>query len=366
MSTSYPAELKSLTSLRFFAALTIVFQHICNFTPFDATAWEGKGYLAVDFFFILSGFILTHVYYADMHAKNVSVVKFCQRRLARLYPVHLVTLLLMAAVALTPLRFGPVGEWPGYFPIGSFFANLFLVHGWGFDEHLTFNSPSWSISAEWFAYLLFPFLPTLFYRVRPLLLLTLLSFFYLLAWGLTWHFNPDRPLTRFSCDFSILRILPEFSLGVALYLVFSVRTFLTKATSYFWISTFGALAVIHSPLPDLLAIFCFMVMIVCAANFSRARSRTGYWLEKPFFVWLGEISYSLYMVHYPILLMLCGGAYYLLGGDVYSRMFWIICAITVGVILCATILLHYMIELPGRKWINSLSLKRFLPADRQG
>src|SRR5688572_11994062 len=154
----YPADIRSLTSLRFFAALAVVAFHYMRAFPAGAgaaAALTAKGYLAVDFFFILSGFILAHVYLPAIEQDAFRARDFYAKRLARIYPVHFVT----AMVAVVMFAAAEKMEIPGRdFSFHDLFANLLLVHGWGVSDDLSLNKPSWSISAEWFAYLLFPLL----------------------------------------------------------------------------------------------------------------------------------------------------------------------------------------------------------------
>src|ERR1700688_4009579 len=179
----YPADIRPLTSLRFFMALTIVVCHFCGLLPFTISISQlpAKGYLGVDFFFILSGFILSHVYLDGLSLGTVHPYDFYIKRLARIYPVHLFTLLLTVFLAAAFLQLSrymyPTIVTPGFFsdvcPPGRFLANLLLVHAWGWERNTLYslNKPSWSISAEWFAYLLFPMLVTCLRRVRGLPLL---------------------------------------------------------------------------------------------------------------------------------------------------------------------------------------------------
>src|SRR5690606_13913763 len=109
----------------------------------------------VDAFFVLSGFILTHVYQsAFFESERVSgkdLFRFLKKRFARIYPLHFVTLI-GAIVFLNILRTFTDSNvelrWDHVIP------QLLLFHAWGGLDGISWNFPSWSISAEWFAYLL--------------------------------------------------------------------------------------------------------------------------------------------------------------------------------------------------------------------
>ena len=113
--------------------------------------------MAVPGFFVLQrGFVLAHNY-AD-HFSNLqirSVLIFLGRRLVRIYPVHLMTLLSVLVMVLVAGHLDYQLAANGY-TLQTFVENLFLVHYWLPSFTLSWNFPSWSISAEWFAYLLFP------------------------------------------------------------------------------------------------------------------------------------------------------------------------------------------------------------------
>ncbi|HUO99093.1 MAG TPA: acyltransferase [Rhizomicrobium sp.] len=180
-------EIKALAGARAFPPLILVLFHFCEGHGyrgvdqpvchhdwwayfFTCAKWfdlpVSRGYLWVEFFFALSGFILVHVYGARAWDfwKGKAYVPFIQARLARLYPVHLFTLITMLYLmwvlnALADLGgytsifhqpYHPMNTWP------SFVANLFLVQAWNLFPWLTWNGASWFVSVEFLLCLLFP------------------------------------------------------------------------------------------------------------------------------------------------------------------------------------------------------------------
>jgi peptidoglycan/LPS O-acetylase OafA/YrhL len=146
--------------------LVLVLFHFCEqrgyFSVRAIDLFVGKGYLWVEFFFALSGFILIHVYGARF--KMSGYVTFLKTRLARLYPLHLATLLLLLAFvwftrAIAPLTgHTSIFDQP-YHPIVSgitFVANLFLVQAWNIFPYLSWNAPAWFVSVEFLLCILFP------------------------------------------------------------------------------------------------------------------------------------------------------------------------------------------------------------------
>jgi peptidoglycan/LPS O-acetylase OafA/YrhL len=151
-----PLDIKPLTSLRFFAAFWVVTYHYWPKLAVTGTpALVAKGYLGVELFFILSGFILCHVYLPSFEAQRFRYGEFLWARLARIYPMHLATLVGIGLMGGAALAAGfPVEH--NLLSLAALPANLALVHAWGFAPVVGWNHPSWSISAEWFAYLAFP------------------------------------------------------------------------------------------------------------------------------------------------------------------------------------------------------------------
>jgi peptidoglycan/LPS O-acetylase OafA/YrhL len=224
---SQPTEISALTSLRGVAALTVLIFHVIP---------DFRGYLAVDLFFLLSGFVLTHVY-RQIALTRESYFKFLKARLARIYPVHL-----MMLVVLLPM----LDTRPDFSSGGLLSSLLLLQSPW---HSICWNYASWSISAEWHAYLLFPIL-VMNYRTRSnkALLATLLVCAGVV--GLT-------DLTLGSGNISntivvLLRCLPEFISGMAIYFLLA-RGCLPKWIGRditFWLSTAMLLSFEWVHVPD--------------------------------------------------------------------------------------------------------------------
>lgn len=167
------AAIQPLTGLRFLAAAWVLLYHYAD-TLVGLVPSLGMirpvaaaGYVGVDLFFVLSGFIISHVY---LHQPGIASWSGARRylllRLARFYPVHLLTLLIIAG--LLTLERGTPQNWvpqEGVYTPVTFVRNLLLAHGWG--NSFAWNGPAWSISAEWFAYLVFPLATVVLLRLSP-------------------------------------------------------------------------------------------------------------------------------------------------------------------------------------------------------
>ncbi|OYW39182.1 MAG: hypothetical protein B7Z42_06415 [Brevundimonas sp. 12-68-7] len=212
VSEGYPADLRALTSLRAFLAIGVVlFHYQLQWDPaFGVSPIIERSRLAVDAFFLLSGFILAHVYGPSFAAGTFSYRRFIVARLARLYPLHLsvlagVTLMVLGAAA-AGVRYDP-----STYTVEGFFKTLFLVQAWfPTDVDYNWSGPSWSLSAEWFAYLLFPAYALLAVkmRTRPRLLIALGTIGYV-AIDAAYGVMASQVLPRAEDNLGILRIAPD-------------------------------------------------------------------------------------------------------------------------------------------------------------
>ena len=351
------ANIKPLTSLRFFAAYWVVLFHYWPKLAGAVTpALVAKGYLGVELFFVLSGFILAHVYLGAVEAGRFAYGDFLWARLARIYPMHLATLVglgLMAGVALAAGL--PVD--PNVVSLQALPANLALVQAWGMAPVAGWNHPSWSISAEWFAYLTFPAFAVgaLALRRRPwLAVVGALAF--MAALYATFESLAGWPLTRATIAWGALRIVPCFALGCALFLAH--RSHAThRRTALAGACFFGAavIALAQFRAPDGLVVAAAGGLIIALAQVSKAGSRLG---SHPVLVYLGEISYSVYMLCIPWQLLFANLAVKTL--HLTSKQLplyaWLI--LLIGLVPLAAVA-HHLIEKPARNHLKLWRTSRF-------
>jgi peptidoglycan/LPS O-acetylase OafA/YrhL len=299
-------QLPALTSLRGIAAMWVVLYHYSaqcfpNLDPAGYTHLFHKGYLAVDLFFMLSGFVMTHVYH---RAFSETVTprhywKFIFARIARVYPLHILVLLLFVATAVgfRLTTGGPtnLGDIPlrGSESVTAFVANIFMLQGLNAGQ-LSWNYPAWSISVEFVAYLLFPFALAAIWRLsgsaKVVLAACLLAALGILAGLSKGNFDQwDGPIT-------LARCLPEFIFGTLLYCAFrAVPTDSWFARDSAALLVIAAIVVcLHGDGPDLLITSLFGAFILIAVLNTETLAE---WAKAPWLIWLGDVSYSLYLLH---------------------------------------------------------------------
>jgi peptidoglycan/LPS O-acetylase OafA/YrhL len=298
-------QLPSLTSLRGVAALWVVIYHysVQCFPALDVTDYTHifhKGYLAVDMFFMLSGFVLTHVY----HRKLLDDVSgnyrgFMIARIARIYPLHVLILLLFVATAVAANWSGDVSRSLEKIPlqgsgsVSAFFANIFLVQGLDAGK-LSWNYPSWSISVEFMAYLLFPVVLPVIWRANTTAKWSLACLLVGLL-GLFAYIAQDN-FDQWDGSIVLLRCFPEFLLGSLLYSAFRIAPTgigIERDGTIFGIILI-TLACLHFGAADLLVTLLFALLILAAV---RNTGRFSRWANVKALVWLGDISYSIYLIH---------------------------------------------------------------------
>jgi peptidoglycan/LPS O-acetylase OafA/YrhL len=294
-------EVVALTGLRAWAALWVVVHHHRVFVEGElGEPWFGlleRGYLGVDVFFTLSGFVIAYNYGGRIRS-GADAARFVALRLARIYPLHFATLVILALLAATS---GITGLQVGSPSVYSFdrhlFLHLFLVHAWGLESELRFNQPSWSISAEFFAYLWFPLLWSGIARIRHrapavagVIVTTVSMVIVLRLLGYeTLHVPVHHALVRASSEFlagCLLCRLVDLDHG---------RRLSARLTGIL-LAAIGLLAVTPAADPWMAPGASLLVYLLAAGSGQALRAFDAAPIR-----FLGRISYSIYLTHMPVL-----------------------------------------------------------------
>ena len=349
-----PADLRPITALRFFAAAWVaVYSFWENLAGVGLPNLVAKGYLGVELFFVLSGFILSHVYLQAAGEKRFSYRGFLWARIARVYPLHIATLLGVGALAGAAIAAGMSVD-ANVLSWASLPANLLMLHAWGLAPVAGWNHPSWSISAEWFAYLCFPAFAFVFWRLRNRPVEAVLGAAAFLA---VLYFVFEQwagfPLTEATIRWGALRIVPCFAYGCALYLLY--RRAPLKAP---WLcsAVFAALLLAAAGLGlwDGVTVLLAGGLILSLASLPNARAG---WLASGPAVYLGEISYSVYMVCVPWKLLAVNLAAKLTDApDKQLQLFvWLAILALLPVVAAAS---YHLVERPARKALRDMAKRR--------
>ncbi|WP_156367735.1 acyltransferase [Brevundimonas sp. Leaf363] len=150
----------ALDALRFVAALFVVIFHFGDQAPIALSSihgFLGRGYLATDFFLMLSGFVLAKAYGSAVASGRVSLGRFWSKRFVRCYPTHIITLAMLVAMVLVGSLIGVQSDHAGRFNFSGIPAQIFLLHAFGLGGG-HWNIPSWTISTLLLCYAFFPML----------------------------------------------------------------------------------------------------------------------------------------------------------------------------------------------------------------
>lgn len=348
-------QIDSLTSLRFIAAaLIVIFHSKHNFGGFSF-ADHFSLTQAVSMFYVLSGFILTHTH-REISSKN-DLAKFYLSRAARIWPLHLLTA--VAAIYIISSYSGPL-------PPSDLLLNFALAQSWvpSPETYFSLNGVSWSLSNEIFFYAVFPLLIINIEKTWALKLLATMAVTALMLFAFK---DSERQLMMWSAYISPLTRLSEFMLGIAAYQIYlklqshqgamkSTHSIIEVIAVIFvacamWVGDLNFFSTLPIAINKPVAIWfancggalAFAVLIVALARQNGIISKS---MQVRPLVYLGEISFSIYMVHQIII-----------------RVFEMYPAITAGMSQAATLSIYYatviavaaathgLIEKPAQKMI---------------
>ena len=373
--------LPNLTPLRGIAALLTVLFHVdIVLSSFGGQLVDGKissilnrMYLMVDFFFVLSGFILCHVYSKSFEGpvKGQDFKKFTVARFARVYPLHLFSLLLTTLFLFLLHQWGakvsPILDAEN--SVDSFITNLFLLHSMNLHQWFTFTHASWSISTEWWMYMLFPFLVGPFMKLskpgRFVIFALCIVGYLVIGYVLVPLVTVPEALSFFKVppfslnvayQFGFFRCMFGFVIGMMVYFGYkgnwSKQLFSSGYTFLVLIS--GLALCLHFAVLDVFTALLFPCILLSAAygNQNLNTILAARPLQR-----LGDWSFSIYLIHQPFLYQ--GAA--LMGnpdktGIALPKMgmliSWVTCLIFVVFILFISYLSYRFIEVPARNFIN--------------
>ncbi len=337
-----PRTIPGLTGLRGVAALWVVLFHMAD-GKIDIPIVR-NGTLGVDVFFVLSGFVLAYVYADKLRPTDFNgFLTFLRARVARIFPLHVFTLGFIGFIVLTLPGFASGHTLPDQrFGASAFIASLLLIQNWFYWLPTCWNAPAWSLSAEWFAYLTFPITLSLTQHWRttsvPLLLAAASLTAFIALMSLKGVRDPSV-----AGDPGMVRMLFEFACGCLLF-----RATANGLRPLPWLVDAGAVSlllvsVLWSNL-IFLALPAIALVVLLAAQNQGCIARG---LSFGPIIFLGEISFSLYMVHWAILHI----AYWIVPmTELDIPQIVLLNSALLLVVLGFSILTYRLIELPARAW----------------
>lgn len=353
MNNHKSLEIKQLTGIRFFAAIWIVILHyymflkvsfFINFKLFVPLI--KTGYLALDIFFVLSGYVIFLGYSSKFKSqlKLSNILKYWLYRIIRLYPLYIITLFII----LTLYHLGLLTQFVenfGAFTIEEFIFCIFLIQSWNILEKWTWNIPSWTVSTEWALYLLSPFFINIIQRLNKYSLIFIILSLILLDGALGYFINGF--LITDAMQWGIYRGMIEFCIGAIFYelakninpskyfdVIFSISCIAIVALSYF------------NPNKFLLVILTILSIL----SLTKANGSVKKFLSLKLINYLGLVAYPLYLLQFTfqnISNELVMHESFLL--KFHTLFFWI----TILILILIACIFHTFIDVPLRSKISS-------------
>lgn len=367
-------ELLALTSLRGIAALFVLSHHFL-FVLLDKlpriipSQLFYKSYLWVDLFFLLSGFVLAYVYQAHFETavEKPNYRRFIWARFARVYPLHLLMLLLF--VLLEAVQWWLVSRhvagseylqppFTGHETPLALLSNLLLLQTFHWDSH--WNQPAWSISAEWLVYFTVPWLIYRFHLATKMMMFVSVILVLVVLSSIEGYFG------NLGLEYAgwpmLLRCFGECILGIVAFQCYRQGYWAQFAAAKWALTSLIVnLIILALPLPGVVSVAGFFWLVLCSA---RVPHTGGYLLTWSPLVYLGKISFAIYMFHWLVLELLRAGSLYFTGKPLAQNLSLIgemevFCCATL-VVLCVAPLLYHFVEIPLRNKLVKLSTKTSL------
>lgn len=350
---------QNMDSLRIIAACAVVILHYSDYVKDQPAGLFMVKHtqhfnLFVDLFFVLSGFVIASQYLCKVDSL-LSVRRFIWRRLARIYPLHLATLAFYVVIAIA-LHFGLAKtDNPARYPISDIPAQLLLLHAID-GERLTFNFPSWSLSAEMFCYLAFPAVTLLAARGRTMvialvIILMCANTLYVIA-------TNGEPWADWINQGGVFRALPGFFLGVACYLYRHqiMRWPVIRGALPLSLAAFVLLGWLLPVLAGLIAVYAIAILAVQYDSSRQPSLLTLLRLDRG-----AAYTYSCYMLHIPVAtIVLTFGARHFTSSALPAGKLALL-PIAISMLAIVSVLSYRLFETPLRHYLNDIFDRYFIP-----
>ncbi|KAA0268110.1 MAG: acyltransferase, partial [Chloroflexi bacterium] len=352
-------RLDQLTFTRFAMVMLVLFYHdtsrfytnFVDFFPFSALIRSGP--IAVSYLYVLSGFVMSLVYYKP--GEKFDVMGYWRARFTRIYPLYIISFSLMCVYYFDSLlRIKPQ----------KILANIFVVQAWIPAYSQSFNYAAWSMTVEFFFYALFPFMVMWAYR-QPMKKLIWVS---IALWALSQavHFTlwtGFYPEQKEFLIYSPVFHLNSFVMGVVggiwylregrnqnlkpwvVLAVLAASILLVAGYAVISAEVFPALPHNLQPMAGLLAPLLILFIVSLAMD----RSRLSQVLNRSVFVNLGETAYAIYILHVPVVWFYERA----LQGSAIADPFAFLQRTFLPMMIAIGLLVHFYVDIPLRRWLKS-------------
>lgn len=342
-------EMLHLDLMRFVASVAVVFHHSFEFVfPVAVRPTLPTGLaLFVDLFFVISGFVIAHVYQGKV-GTLAGYGSFLQRRVARLVPLHLLTLFVLIAVWSAFSALGKPSNHEPSFEVRCIVESVLFLHAIiPCGNGIVFHSATWSIGAEMVMYLIFPIFAWMAFRTKAGFIAA--TFLALLAAIMVDSMENAGPRSWIDL-WPPFRALPSFMFGITLFCLRDRIRKIPMPGLLLLISSVLMVAWMITDAPHIvgIAIVYFVVTVAVAADAQRVVSRSVKRLAP-----LGQLTYSIYMWHTVVILVVMNAF-----GDkllhASAALMTILAVISYAIIFAVSYFSYFAIETPARRFIDNL------------
>ncbi|CAN5239844.1 acyltransferase [soil metagenome] len=362
-----------LDALRGLCALLVVFFHLPVSSHLHPLPLFRHGYLFVDFFFVLSGFVIAHAYGGRLVSVK-DVGPFIVKRIGRVWPLHAVMLTAFIGLELCRLwfHFDSATPFARDRSVEAIFTNLFLIQAFDLHAYQTWNGPAWSISVEMGAYLLFAAVmviaPKRFTAVSLMLVVVGAVVVLAASYAKMFGYLPGRPnFMNTTFDFGFPRAVYGFFLGCLVHRIWLMKppTFSPVVAGWLQLLCLIVVGAYVSYATGPWSVAAPLFFAVSIWIFAEERGIVSRVLSVKPMLALGHWSYSIYMVHmFVITVMLIvarkmqimpGGRRIDFGSPWLNDLFAVA---IIGLIVGLSVLTYRFVEIPGRDGVNAWLARR--------
>jgi len=341
----------TLDLLRFMAAMFIVLYHVAERAPLPLFAVHpafSRGYLATDFFLMLSGYVLARTYGPRVLAGGVGTLDFLKRRVLRIWPAHLVVLVAFVGFYLATRAVGLEPQNPQWFQWSQLWPQVFLVQAWFIPGPSGWNIPTWTLSALIVCYALFPLAWRWVSRVRSPWKALAVGLVAYLAIDLAARVTIGLPGYQLPLRFGLIRGVPLFMIGLLI-----ARIGETVVLNGRWADTLSIGAAVGVVALQALGRFdhlslALLGLLILTAGASPAKGWR--WAGAA-----GRLSFPLFLTNQLVAVVWFGVARLLANKlNLDTPALWLIWAMALPACLLVAWLFERLVDAPLQGWVKSL------------
>lgn len=351
-ASPYPETIAPLAGLQFIALAWVIlnqFRFHLGLPVDQDSGLAHDGYLGAELFFITTGFVTAHLYGRDSVARDFRFGGFLWTRLIRVYPLHVATI---AGLGILVIGAGLRHAYSqhGVFTLHGLISNLLMIQAWGTEPTVSWNFPSWLISAEWFAYIAFPvtaWLATKLWRGVVAAVAGPVVWFAVLFMAARLR---GTLFTDMTAQIGALQTIPAFLFGIGLHRL-GRESALPAGVGALVAALAGLFIVLAAwlRLPDPVFFPTFGALVFGLAETAREGHPA---LSGPVLRYLARISYAVYLVYLPVDIVYFHAVAHVFGQPA-GALAWTLWTGVFPVILATGAMAYHLIQAPAERWLRA-------------